>query len=178
MLRRTFLKYATLGLHALVASLVGIPGVAYLLHPLRRKGAKSNFRPVVPLSALSNSQPTRVTILDTRDDAFTRHTASPIGAVWLVAGKDWAAEGSVQCFQTICPHLGCGVDFDVARGAFVCPCHASEFDPSGARRHGPSPRDLDTLECRVSSPDARGQRWVEVRYEEFVVGQSEKTPRA
>jgi hypothetical protein len=83
-------------------------------------------------------------------------------------------EPFVRCFQTICPHLGCGIDYVAHSNAFACPCHASRFDADGRRRFGPSPRDMDRLECRVSPPDEIGQRWIEVRYQEFQTGVAER----
>ena len=72
----------------------------------------------------------------------------------------------VRCFQTSCPHLGCGVDYSADRKAFTCPCHASEFAVDGTPRFGPSPRPMDQLACRVTEPDGQGQRWIEVDYQE------------
>jgi cytochrome b6-f complex iron-sulfur subunit len=42
----------------------------------------------------------------------------------------------------ICPHLGCTVNFVAGKDPFLCPCHGSHFDPSGAVVSGPSPRGL------------------------------------
>ncbi len=83
-------------------------------------------------------------------------------------------EPCVRCFQTICPHLGCEIDYAADRNAFACPCHASEFDADGRRKFGPAPRDMDKLECRVSPPDENGRRWIEVRYQEFQTGVAER----
>jgi Rieske Fe-S protein len=81
---------------------------------------------------------------------------------------------AIRCVQAMCPHLGCGIDFVPDRRVFTCPCHASEFDAAGQRRFGPSPRDMDELECRVSPPDERGERWIEVKYVEFRTGIPQK----
>jgi nitrite reductase/ring-hydroxylating ferredoxin subunit len=113
--------------------------------------------------------------------------------VWLVPESSKAAGGvlsnetprvvtdlgaqqttGLKCYQTICPHLGCGTDFDAARGRFVCPCHASDFDLSGRVLSGPSPRGLDELACRISGPAPDGARWVEVEYREFKTGTAER----
>ena len=84
---------------------------------------------------------------------------------------------NVRCVQVICPHLGCAVEYHADQSAFACPCHASTFDAAGKREGGPAPRDLDTLPCRVTRPDAAGHRWIEVRYEEFQTGIAEKRER-
>jgi Rieske Fe-S protein len=83
-------------------------------------------------------------------------------------------EPRVRCFQTICPHLGCGIDLVPDGNGFACPCHASGFDADGRRQFGPSPRDMDQLECRVSLPDENGRRWIDVRYQEFQTGVADR----
>lgn len=86
----------------------------------------------------------------------------------------------VRCLQTICPHLGCGIDLAAQQNptGFTCPCHVSEFDDAGRRGKGPSPRDMDELPCRVTAPDENGERWVEIQYVEFRTGTPEKRPIA
>ena len=101
------------------------------------------------------------------DDALVR-------ADQIADDADATSAPSIRCLQTICPHLSCGVDYVVDRGAFSCPCHVSEFDAGGKRLSGPSPRDMDELECRVTPPDEDGRRWVEVRYQEFRCGTPDK----
>ena len=73
-------------------------------------------------------------------------------------------------FSTVCPHLGCGIDFDEKAGKFNCPCHASAFDLDGRCLGGPSPRGLDELEARVEGRD------VLVRYQRFRVGTAKREP--
>jgi Rieske Fe-S protein len=116
-----------------------------------------------------------VAVVAEQQDGFIRRPAEPIGRVWLVrSGADSTA--SIRCFQSICPHLGCGVEYAPDRAAFVCPCHASEFAIDGRQRFGPSPRDLDELVCRVTDPDEAGVRWIEVRYQEFRTGTPDRRP--
>jgi menaquinol-cytochrome c reductase iron-sulfur subunit len=175
--RRTFLKRAALAINGLIALVLAIPAVRYLLDPLRRDRAATGFIRLLPLSALSPGRPLRVTVVAERVDAYTRHPPGPIGNVFLIREPDVNGRHQVRCLQVICPHLGCAVDYQSDRGAFSCPCHASEFDLSGQRRFGPSPRDLDTLECRVTEADPSGQHWVEASYAEFKTGIAEKQPR-
>jgi Rieske Fe-S protein len=94
--------------------------------------------------------------------------------VWLI--RDDADPAKVRCLQTICPHLGCGIEFSADREAFTCPCHASEFDKTGRQRFGPSPRDLDALACHIEEAHPGGQQWVVVDYREFRTGTAEKIP--
>jgi Rieske Fe-S protein len=71
-------------------------------------------------------------------------------------------------YSTICPHLGCAVDYKADQKRFGCPCHDSLFKLDGKVESGPSPRPLDILESRVV--DGK----VEVRYQRFKTGVPEK----
>ncbi len=175
MQRRTFLKAIAAGLNSLVGLAIIVPGISFLLDPLRRTSRERGFLRVGSLTSLISGRPQRFTVLSDRWDAYTRHPPGPIGSVWLLP-KD--GEDRVRCLQVICPHLGCAIDYAADRNAFQCPCHTSEFDVAGRRRFGPSPRDMDELECRITEPDESGARWVEVRYQEFQIGVSQKRPTA
>ena len=155
-----------------MAAVVGIPAIRYLVDPLWRTRKTSTFVRITPLSALAPGRPVRVVVLAERLDAYTQHPLRPIGAVWLILGEDPVPK--VRCLQVICPHLGCAIDYAADREAFVCPCHASEFDRWGRSVFGPAPRDMDELPCRVSAADESGELWVEVQYEVFKTGIAQK----
>lgn len=181
MQRRGFLKLLAAGCHAAVAALVGVPAFRFLTDPLRKKSKNDSFLRAVPLASLSAEKPARVMLEADRVDAFIHHPPGPMGSVWLTAGAGERASagengGGTKCLQVICPHLGCGIEYAADRKAFYCPCHDSEFDLSGKRRFGPSPRDMDELPIRISQPDEQGVRWVEVQYAEFQTGIAEKKP--
>ena len=140
------------------------PGLGFLLDPLRRSGRRRGFIPIATLDTAALDRPTRVVISADRWDAYTHYPPGPIGQVWLVREGQGEPEPKVRCYQAVCPHLGCIIDYASTRAKFYCPCHASEFDISGRRGIGPSPRDMDELQCRVTQPDQHGRRWIEVRY--------------
>jgi len=117
-----------------------------------------------------------VTVLADRWDAYTHYPPGPIGNVWLLRSESDDRDPKIRCLHVICPHLGCAIDYSADRKTFNCPCHASEFDAAGRRRFGPSPRDMDELECRISDADESGVQWVEVKYQEFQTGVSAKRP--
>ena len=48
-------------------------------------------------------------------------------------------------YNTVCPHLGCFVDYRKDEQDFFCPCHDSNFDLEGNLLKGVSPRAMDTL---------------------------------
>ena len=168
--RRTFVKAILTVLHGMAALILGVPGLRFLLDPLRKRSQESDFIRIGPLSLVSLGRPVRVTVSADRWDAYTHHPPGPIGTVWLIREGESEDHPEIRCLQTVCPHLGCGIDYVSDRHGFACPCHASDFELSGRRREGPSPRDLDRLACRVTEPDEQGRRWIEVRYQEFQTG--------
>ena len=165
-----------MAIQAAISLAVAIPALRYLLHPLRRSRKASKYLRAAPLATLREGHPLRVLIEDDRWDAYIHHPTAPVGSVWLLRDRDEEGQSITRCLQTICPHLGCGIDYAADRQAFICPCHASEFDLTGRQRFGPSPRDMDELVHRVTEADDQGRQWIEVQYEEFRTGLSVKRP--
>jgi len=61
---------------------------------------------------------------------------------------------SLTCFcdttlNPTCPHAGCKVDWQKDNSKFVCPCHGSEFDPSGKVISGPAARNLTSYPAKA-----------------------------
>jgi menaquinol-cytochrome c reductase iron-sulfur subunit len=175
--RRSFLKLATAGLGALFAAVLGLPALAFLLDPRNRPARSGDFKPVARLSELQVDVPKQVVIRDVRKDAWTLHHPNDvIGRVWLVRRKN----DEVDAFTTICPHLGCSVNFEDKSQLFLCPCHGGTFDLSGGlvQRPGlnnPAPRGMDKLDCRRDPADPDR---IEVKYQNFKQGEKEKILKA
>jgi Rieske Fe-S protein len=167
--RRAFLAMLTGGLGAVAGALAIIPGLGFLAAPLRRAAVKGTDQPlrVASDAEVKPGKPVRVTAVGRRDDAWLRLDHVTVGSCWLVRASDL---GPIRAFSTVCPHLGCGVDWNEHTGKFDCPCHASSFDTDGRCLGGPSPRGLDELEV---SHDGRD---VLVRYQRFRTGTPKKEP--
>lgn len=78
----------------------------------------------------------------------------------FVRGKFYLArleDGGFLALSRRCTHLNCTVPWVEKEGRFICPCHASEFDITGAVINPPAPRALDlypvTIENGVLSVD-------------------------
>ena len=167
--RRAFLAILTGGLGAVAGGLALIPGLGFLSSPLRRptvRGADQPLR-VASEAEVKPGKPLRVTVVGQRDDAWLRLDRVTVGSCWLVRASDVAP---VRAFSTVCPHLGCGVDWNEKTGKFDCPCHASSFDLDGRCLGGPSPRGLDELDLQVEGRDLL------VRYQRFRNGTGKKEP--
>jgi Rieske Fe-S protein len=145
---------------------LGIPALAYFLDARNRKAEASDFRTVARLTDLPEGVPTQVVIRDVRRDAWTLHPDDVIGRVWLIRhGAD-----KLDVFTTICPHLGCSINFAKDAGLFICPCHNGTFELSGQRKEGtaganPAPRGMDRLEWQR---DPANPEFVQVRYQNFI----------
>jgi Rieske Fe-S protein len=163
--RRLFLKLGVHGLGAGVAAVTAVPAVAYLTFPLTTKttfGADS-FLTVGRSARFKDGEPIKVDLIADKTDAWNRITNVKVGSAWVLKHGD-----ELIAYSTVCPHLGCAVDYDGAAGKFKCPCHRSAFGKDGGIEEGPAPRVLDKLEVK----DEAGL--VSIRYQRFKVGVSDK----
>jgi menaquinol-cytochrome c reductase iron-sulfur subunit len=146
-------------------------GVWAFLDPLRRKGAIASFLPVTELSAIpDDGVPRQFAVVAERIDAWTGFPREPIGAVYLRREK---GSQQVEALSATCPHAGCFVELEGNARSFRCPCHNSMFTlDGGIVEPSPSPRTMDSLECRVG-PGGE----VAVKWENFYSGIAEKKAR-
>jgi Rieske Fe-S protein len=173
--RRGFLVQAGA---VVIGGIVGLfpflTGLAVFLDPLKRKSKAGEFIKVATLDDVpTDGTPRPFSVMSDRTDAWNHYPNEPVGAVYLRRTSDGEKP---QAVTATCPHLGCFVDFNVAKGNFHCPCHDSSFQSDGARINPescPSPRDLDALEVEV-----RDNNEVWVKFEKFVGGKEEKIAEA
>jgi cytochrome b6-f complex iron-sulfur subunit len=80
-------------------------------------------------------------------DEFPPGSVTPFtaGRFYLVRLDD----GGFLALYRKCTHLGCAVPWDQASGQFVCPCHASAFEPDGDVINPPAPRPLDRFPVTI-----------------------------
>ena len=74
-------------------------------------------------------------------------TAFPQGRFYLARLDD----GGFLALNRECTHLGCTVPWVAEEARFVCPCHASAFDITGAVLSPPAPRPLDIFPVRIEN---------------------------
>jgi len=168
--------------------LVAVPstiGGVFFLDPLIR-GRKSRDSvedgglagyiklPVTADSIPVDGTPVAVSVRTDQDDAWNRFKDVPVGSVWLRKNP----AGEIIVFNSICPHLGCSVDYRRSENDFFCPCHTSGFDLDGNKTNDIPPRDLDTLEIAAVTD---GQKRVDgnelwVKFQNFRRATAEKTP--
>lgn len=148
---------------------VGGPAIRAALAPvsMRTVTGVGEFVPVARLDALpADGQPVSApVIVEAPQDGWNVLPPTTVGAVFLRR-----TDGKVRAWSSICPHLGCGIDYDKGRKQFACPCHESWFEADGAVSSGPSPRGMDELETEVVDGQVR------VKFVKFKIGTSEKVP--
>ena len=170
--RRGFLKKVAASVIGVVISIFPFAaGMAVWLDPARRKstGGGQVVR-VATLNALpEDGSPRKFPVLASRVDAWNRSPEIVVGAVYLRRDK----EGKPRAFNVVCPHAGCFVDYNAARGAYLCPCHNSTFALDGKIEDpkSPSPRGLDELEVEV-----RNKSEVWVKFQNYRAGISARIP--
>jgi cytochrome b6-f complex iron-sulfur subunit len=49
--------------------------------------------------------------------------------------------------NAVCTHLGCIVPWSALNNKFMCPCHGSQYDPTGVVVRGPAPLPLALAHC-------------------------------
>jgi menaquinol-cytochrome c reductase iron-sulfur subunit len=170
--RRDFYRYGSIVLGNLIALGLAVPGVAYLLDPLRRRSGAGEFQTLARLGELEVGVPKSFPIIAERRDAWVKYPREPIGSVWLIRQKE-GTEPNVVAFTAECPHLGCAIHLAEGGQSFLCPCHTSAFDFSGRPLNAVPPRGMDRLEVQLSGaadPEVR------VRFQRFRTQAKEQIP--
>lgn len=170
--RRDFYAFGTVALGGLIAAALAVPGVAYLLDPLRRRSKPGELQRLAKLSALKVGEPQAFAVIEAHQDAWVKYPREPVGSVWLVR-QPAGATPEVVAFSTECPHLGCAVNLTPDGKSFLCPCHTSHFDLKGNRLNDVPPRGMDTLEVKLSTG---ADPEVLVKFERFRPLAKEKKP--
>ena len=66
-------------------------------------------------------------------------------AHYLVVKEDKTLEN--YAINAVCTHLGCVVPWNRAANKYMCPCHGSQYDPTGKVVRGPAPLSLALAHC-------------------------------
>jgi len=160
-----------------ITAVLAVPGVAYILTPLRkRNGGSSEFQALARLGDLKVGEPQSFPVIEARTDAWVRYPPEPVGSVWLIRQPE-GTEPPVIAMTSECPHLGCAVNLTSDREEFLCPCHDSRFTLNGKPLNETPPRPMDRLDIEVDDPsDPNAQ--VLVKFQRFRTMTEEKIPIA
>ena len=172
--RRGFIKGASCAIGAAIGVVPMAAGVRMALDPLSRKGiaADAEFVRLAEVSDLEAGVPRKFAIVEDKRDKWSRYKDVPVGAVYLLREKgedSKSSEPKVIAYNTVCPHLGCFVDYRPEQQDYFCPCHDSNFALDGTLKKGVSPRGMDTLEVEI-----RNGSEVWVKFQRFKANTKEK----
>ncbi|MCB9892953.1 MAG: Rieske (2Fe-2S) protein [Planctomycetes bacterium] len=172
--RRNFLRIAVIGGIAVITG--GVGAASAFVPPKPGESVGAGPQPLVPmlkLGALAKDKPLRLHIsLSARDGWRLRTREQLVYVVRVGDGEDAAA---FKALNPVCSHAGCTIDYHEKDSQFVCPCHGAEFKTDGTKTKGPAPRDMDPLEAKIA--DHKGQPWLFVAWQDFVIGTEARTPR-
>jgi Rieske Fe-S protein len=149
---------------------VSIPVIGYFFSPLRRRsgdeGAGAAFQDAGRLADIQVGQWRLLSVEMVHQDGWKKTRVKH--AVWVRRQDE--SEQVITVFSSICPHLGCPINWHPDQSQFICPCHGGIFDADGQRTGGPPPRGMDSLEFEVRA----GRLWV--RWQDFKIGVAERIP--
>ena len=158
--RRTLLKIGAGVVGGGLGLIPLVPAIGYLKYPLDTDVTASGGGFIAAGRRTDfGAEPVRVDLYADQVDAWTRRRDVKIGSAWVIE-----TDGELTAFSTVCPHLGCAIDYNPAAKKFTCPCHKSFFSLKGEVEEGPSPRGLDTLDVQHE------EKLVAIRYCRFKQG--------
>ena len=141
--RRDLLSIGTLAIGGIISIALGIPAVAYIIGPARRRVQEENWIRLGPVSKVEIGTPT----------LFKARVERQVG--WIINEEEISVyllteDGrNFVALSNICTHLGCRVRWISDQRQFFCPCHNAIFNQQGEVVTGPPPRPLDQYEVKV-----------------------------
>lgn len=166
--RRSFVGVVTGLLMAVIGFLVAIPAIGYFVGPLRRRAGivGDGFYEVGALADIPIGHWRLMSLEMIHEDGWKRTRVRH--SVWVKRRGEGDRE--ITVLSSICPHLGCPINWIADQSQFFCPCHGGIFDTDGRHTGGPPPRAMDPLEYEVRA----GRLWV--RWQDFKIGVADRVP--
>jgi Rieske Fe-S protein len=150
-----------------IGLLIAVPAVRYLWVPLRGKDEEGEGTAFLDAGLLADIKPGEwrlVTVEKISRDGWKKSKVRH--AVWVRRSGD--GDKGISVLSSICPHLGCPVNWHPDDKQFFCPCHGGIFNAEGKQIAGPPPRSMDTLEYEVRA----GRLYVE--WQDFKIGTAKR----
>jgi cytochrome b6-f complex iron-sulfur subunit len=133
--RRAFTQVAVGGVGACYAAAIGYPVYRYLATPAREAASLAAVSEVaLPKAQLPEAGSALMFRFGTKPAMLIHH-----------------ADGTMVCFNAICTHLACTVQYQPEEGRIYCACHGGQYDPhTGQNVAGPPPKPLTPYRVEVS----------------------------
>ena len=167
--RRGFIKFLCFVIGGIVSAVPFGAGIWAYINPLtREKGVDGDgFLKITSLDAIpDDGTPAKFSVIADKEDAWNKFKNISVGAIYLRKEA-----GKVKALHTVCPHLGCFIDYRSTKSDFFCPCHNSNFKLDGSIVSGVSPRPMDPLEIEI-----RNKVEVWVKFQNFQPGHDHPIP--
>ena len=167
--RRGFIKFLCIVIGGIVSAVPFGAGIWAYINPLtREKGVDGDgFLKITSLDAIpDDGTPAKFSVIADKEDAWNKFKNISVGAIYLRKEA-----GKVKALHTVCPHLGCFIDYRSSKSDFFCPCHNSNFKLDGSIVSGVSPRPMDPLEIEIRS---KIEVWV--KFQNFQPGHDHPIP--
>lgn len=74
-----------------------------------------------------------------------------VGSIPIVVLPNPSQPEALIALNSTCPHAGCKVNWKESDRKFVCPCHDSEFAPSGQVLRGPAVKPLASYPVKIEN---------------------------
>lgn len=132
--RRDFIKLGVALAGAFYAGAIGYPVYRYLATPARRAASAT---------AVTSVQLPGAEKLPVGTAMMFRFGTRP---AMLIHHKD----GTWACFDAVCTHLGCTVEYHAEKNEILCACHGGVYDAAtGGNVAGPPPKPLAKFNVEV-----------------------------
>lgn len=146
--RRTFIG-AVLGIGStIVGVLLAVPLFRFILFPVFHSTSQDKWASAGTISDFASLTGPMERALTVRHVDAWREVDST-RSVYVIPWK--SGEGQVRVLSSICPHLGCLVQWDASADQFHCPCHGSIYSADGSLVRGPALRGMDPLPHRIQN---------------------------
>ena len=142
--RRTFLFKLSIGLNAIVGTVLAVPLVRYLLGSSLQKDSNVGSWVVIGSASDFPIGQTRLVNFQSPVTSFGDGETAKVAC--------WVRRASAQQFQVFavnCAHLGCPVRWFAQSKLFMCPCHGGAYYEDGSRAAGPPERGLFEYRTRL-----------------------------
>mmetsp|Transcript_8513 Transcript_8513/g.14120 ORF Transcript_8513/g.14120 Transcript_8513/m.14120 type:complete len:213 (+) Transcript_8513:77-715(+) len=139
--RRFLMNLVVLGSTAVTVGALAVPYIAFFVPP----GSGGGSGGVTAKDALGNDLVAKEYLAS--KPALDRSLAQGLkgDATYLIVKDDKTLE--TYGLNAVCTHLGCVVPWSAATNKFQCPCHGSQYAPTGAVVRGPAPLPLALAHC-------------------------------
>ncbi len=143
--RRRFLSGIIGVVVGAVATLTGLPAIAYLVSPGFKRQNQAKWLTLGPMAGLTPGKPTGFPYARRIRDGWTETTQTGVAFAVTHDGQN------VKVLSDVCTHLQCRVSWHEDRQMFISPCHNGLFSIDGEVLGGPPPRPLDPFQTKIEN---------------------------